>query len=77
MTFTQEQQMGIHQVGVLDDHRGKGLARDAMLLLEQYALDAGINTLQLQASAMGEPLYQSLGYRSLGAIHNFIKIDAT
>ena len=77
MTFTQEQQMGIHQVGVLNNYRGKGLARDAMLLLEQYALDAGINTLQLQASAMGEPLYQSLGYCSLGAIHNFIKIDAT
>ncbi|MEL7799231.1 MULTISPECIES: GNAT family N-acetyltransferase [Idiomarina] len=77
MTFIQEQQMGIHQVGVLDSYRGKGLARDAMLLVEQYALDAGINTLQLQASAMGEPLYQSLGYRSLGAIHNFIKIDAT
>lgn len=69
--------MGIHQVGILDNYRGKGLARDAMLILEQYALDAGINTLQLQASAMGEPLYQSLGYRSLGAIQNFIKIDAT
>lgn len=73
MTFTHNQQMGIHQVGVLDGFRGKGLAREAMLLLEQQALSAGINTLQLQASAMGEPLYHSLGYRSLGAIHNYVK----
>ncbi|MCK7459445.1 GNAT family N-acetyltransferase [Idiomarina aminovorans] len=73
MTFTHNQQMGIHQVGVIDQYRGKGLAREAMLLLEQLALSADINTLQLQASAMGQPLYHSLGYRSLGAIHNYVK----
>jgi predicted acetyltransferase len=49
--------------------RGRGLARRLQYLLLQRARERGARTTTLQASEMGRPVYDALGYDSFGAMN--------
>lgn len=68
-TFQTDGTLGIHQVGVPSRFRQQGLARTLMQKLMQ-ANDPGIGKFTLQASAMGLPLYQALGFTEQFHIHS-------
>jgi GNAT superfamily N-acetyltransferase len=59
---------GVYLVATLKGHRGRGLARRLM----HFALDAarrrGMRTSTLQATKLGAPVYERLGYESFGAL---------
>ena len=44
-------------------HRRQGLARRLMLMMHEWCRAQGIHTVRLHASAVGRPLYESLGYQ--------------
>jgi GNAT superfamily N-acetyltransferase len=44
-------------------HRGRGLARMVMDAIHAWCRAAGIQSIGLNASAFGQPLYESMGYR--------------
>jgi predicted acetyltransferase len=48
--------------------RGKGVASDLMRAALREGLEEGCVTTTLEASAMGRPAYERLGYRPLGAL---------
>ncbi|WDE01124.1 GNAT family N-acetyltransferase [Thalassomonas actiniarum] len=63
---------GIHQLGVAEKYRGRGIARRLMsALLTQSAADTDFFC--LQASIMGKGLYLSLGFKELFLINNYRK----
>ena len=63
--------MGIHQVAVKSSHQGQGIARNLMTALIGHCKNMGLDSVVLQASDAGKPLYDSLGFRDLYEIHNF------
>ncbi|TBR38054.1 GNAT family N-acetyltransferase [Marinomonas agarivorans] len=65
--------LGIHQVGVLNQYRGKGIARKLMNHLIALAKEQNITHLTLQASSLGEPLYYNLGFKKQFKIRNYVK----
>jgi GNAT superfamily N-acetyltransferase len=44
-------------------HRGRGLARKVMAAIHDFCRAEGIGSIALNASTVGRPLYESLGYR--------------
>lgn len=66
--------IGVHQVGVSEQYRGKGVARSLMhgVIERCHALAAKYIT--LQASAAGEPLYRKLGFKQQFMIQNYQRI---
>jgi ribosomal protein S18 acetylase RimI-like enzyme len=59
---------GVYMVATRERARGRGLAT---ALMRQALLDAGrrgLETTSLQATRMGRPIYERLGYRDLGAL---------
>jgi GNAT superfamily N-acetyltransferase len=69
----------IGMVATLPEARGRGLAA---ALVTQALLDArerGCETSTLQATKMGKPIYERIGYRDLGLLHmwerRFPKVD--
>jgi GNAT superfamily N-acetyltransferase len=44
-------------------HRGRGLARQVMDAIHDWCRGAGIQSVALNASVFGRPLYESMGYR--------------
>lgn len=63
--------VGVHLVGVITEHRGKGIARSIMEYVIQLAIEIGGRYLTLQASSAGEPLYHSLGFKDQFWIKNY------
>ncbi len=63
--------IGIHQVGVLPAYRGKGIARQVMQHLLNRCVTLGSRYAALQASPMGQRLYQSLGFAEQFKIGNY------
>lgn len=53
-------------VAVLPEARGRGIARELLRAALAAARDEGATTTSLESTAMGEPVYQALGYRALG-----------
>ena len=53
---------GIHMLGVKSEARRLGIAKNLMLALHHRAYILGAQLITLQASPMGKPLYQKLGY---------------
>jgi ribosomal protein S18 acetylase RimI-like enzyme len=53
-------------VAVAPEARGRGLAGELMRRSLAAARDAGCTTASLEATAMGEPVYRAMGFRSLG-----------
>jgi GNAT superfamily N-acetyltransferase len=44
-------------------HRGRGLARRVMDTIHDWCRGAGVQSVALNASVFGRPLYESMGYR--------------
>ncbi|WP_440904633.1 GNAT family N-acetyltransferase [Catenovulum sp. SX2] len=65
ISFKSNNTMGIHQVGVHPNYRGQGIARNFMLFLIAHAAQLGCTQVSLQASRLGMPLYQKLGFVKL------------
>ncbi|MEM7404354.1 MAG: GNAT family N-acetyltransferase [Pseudomonadota bacterium] len=63
--------VGVHQVGVLRAFRGQGIARELMRALLPAVHELGALYITLQASAMGEGLYRSLGFVEQFGIRNY------
>jgi GNAT superfamily N-acetyltransferase len=55
-------------VATLPPARGRGLASELMRQALRDARDRGCETTSLEASAAGEPIYRTMGYRPLGTL---------
>ncbi len=53
---------GVYMVATLKGHRGKGLARRLMHVALAEARERGLGTSTLQATGLGYPVYERLGY---------------
>lgn len=62
--------IGVHQLGVSPSHQGKGIAKNIMQFLMQRHRKQ-CDYMMLQASLMGQPLYQKLGFQPLFDIRNY------
>jgi len=58
----------LYFVATLPDHRGKGLARRLVHRAVLAAGDRGLTVSSLQATKMGYPIYQRLGYEPICAL---------
>ena len=56
---------GIYLVGTLSEHRGKGLAGRLLHAALAQARDRGLRTSSLQATKLGYPVYERLGYEPI------------
>ena len=59
---------GIFCVGTLDPLRGRGLGAIVTEAAMDAARDAGAQVVVLQASEMGRPVYERLGFDTVGSI---------
>lgn len=71
LLYQSEGVLGVHQLGVAPEFRGRGLANKMMaaLLNSQMARDS--EWMVLQASAAGEPMYRKLGFQRQFLIRNY------
>jgi GNAT superfamily N-acetyltransferase len=53
----------VYNVYTEPEHRGRGLARKVMDAIHDWCRGAGIQSIALNASQFGQPLYESMGYR--------------
>ncbi|GGD54920.1 GNAT family N-acetyltransferase [Lacimicrobium alkaliphilum] len=63
--------VGVHQLGVTPEFRGKGLASKMMAALLGSDMVRRSKWMVLQASAAGEPMYRKLGFRPQFRIRNY------
>ena len=68
ISFKSNNTLGIHQVGVNPSYRGQGIAKNFMQFLIAHAIQLGCTEVSLQASSLGKPMYQTLGFTVLGAL---------
>ncbi|MDO5707589.1 MAG: GNAT family N-acetyltransferase [Andreesenia angusta] len=67
---------GIYWVATEEDMRGRGLGKFITSIGTNEALDLGVDTVVLQASRLGEPVYEKLGYKLIEYYRTYkIKID--
>jgi GNAT superfamily N-acetyltransferase len=59
---------GIYMVATLPEARGQGLAGRLLAQALADARERGCETTSLQATGMGAPVYERVGYRDLGAL---------
>ncbi|WDE03345.1 GNAT family N-acetyltransferase [Thalassomonas viridans] len=63
---------GIHQFGVPEKYRGRGIARQLMSVLLAQSV-GNTDFFSLQASVMGKGLYEGLGFKEQFVIRNYRK----
>ena len=63
---------GVHEVATMEAFRGKGIASSLMNYAMALAKEKGCKYATLQASPMGAPLYESLGFEAVGEVHTWI-----
>ena len=63
MTIVTDGVAGIYWVGSLGEARGKGIGRAVTAAATNAGLDLGADVASLQASPMGRPIYEAMGYR--------------
>lgn len=56
---------GIYYVGTIPQARGRGLGELCTRILTNAGFDLGARAVILQASIMGEPLYERIGYKTI------------
>jgi len=62
----------VFNIFVEPTHRKQGLARFVMQTIDNWCKENDIHTLTLNASAEGQPLYESMGYK---VIKNFMRLN--
>jgi GNAT superfamily N-acetyltransferase len=67
-TFDDGDDCGVYFVATLKEHRGKGLARRLMHVALTEARERGLRTSTLQATKLGYPVYELLGYQPVCAL---------
>lgn len=65
MTIVTDEVAGIYWVGSLEQARGKGLGRIITTAATNAGFDLGANLASLQASPMGQPIYEAMGYETI------------
>jgi GNAT superfamily N-acetyltransferase len=68
-TIDEGDDCGIYLVATLKEHRGKGLSRRLLHLAVAEARERGLRTSSLQASKLGQPVYERLGYATICKLH--------
>ena len=61
-TYRGRQLAYVYNVYTEPEHRGRGLARRVMDAIHAFCRDRGIESVGLNASSFGQPLYESMGY---------------
>jgi GNAT superfamily N-acetyltransferase len=64
MTIVSHGVAGIYWVGSLEQARGKGLGRAVTVAATNAGFDLGAEVASLQASPMGKPIYEAMGYET-------------
>jgi GNAT superfamily N-acetyltransferase len=67
---------GIYWVGALPQARGAGLAHACTAAAANRAFAHGARAVTLQATAMGEPLYGRMGFRTYGRVRRWVSPKA-
>lgn len=65
----------VGRVATLNEHRGKGVGKALMAFIEQYAKQAGMTELILNAQLYVKDFYTKLGYQAVGEIFQEAEID--
>lgn len=65
MTIVSHGVAGIYWVGSLEAARGKGLGRAVTAAATNAGFDLGADVASLQASPMGRPIYEAMGYSTV------------
>lgn len=76
MVFQTGPVAGIHQVGVVPEFQGRGLARWMMDVVIESARRQGAQVVTLQASVAGRGLYERMGFTSQFPINNYRRLTA-
>ena len=76
VTFDHGDDCSVWLVATRERSRGRGLAGALMAIALEDARERGRTTSTLQASDLGRPVYERLGYRSLGEIQLWEKRQA-
>ena len=63
----------MHQVSVSPSFQGQGIAKWLMINLLNQSVDWQAENIVLQASTMGKPLYDKLGFKGQFFINNYQK----
>jgi len=75
MLFRTGDIIGVHQVGVLQKYREKGVARVFMQYIIERCIEQTAKYITLQASVEGESLYRKLGFEQQFMIQNYQRIS--
>lgn len=65
MTIVSHGVAGVYWVGTLDEARGMGLAWATTAAATNAGLELGAELASLQASPMGKPIYEAMGYEAI------------
>lgn len=65
MTIVSEGVAGIYWVGALEQARGRGLGRAVTAAATNAGFELGAGIASLQASPMGKPIYEAMGYETI------------
>ncbi len=65
MTIVSDGVAGIYWVGTLEQARGKGLGRAVTAAATNAGFELGADLASLQASPMGKPIYEAMGYETI------------
>lgn len=70
-TLTDDNQLGVHSLGVLDIYRKQGFAEMTMHKLLQEAKNKELENAHLQASALGLNIYRKIGFNEIFKMCNY------
>lgn len=70
-TFTKDNQIGIHSLGILDIYRKQGFAEAVMDQLLQNAKENKLENAHLQSSMLGLSIYKKIGFEQLFKMCNY------
>lgn len=71
--YLTEDYPGVAEVAVLKAYRHRGIATKMITRILQMAAEHDAPGVTLQASALGRPVYQALGFKQFSIIHNMIR----
>ena len=73
LLYTRNGNAGIHEVSVLPEYRRRGIAGRLLCSALAQAKRSGADVATLQASALGEPVYRTLGFEPVSLLDTWIR----